>query len=88
MDEIRVGTVTHFFQKPMVAAVKIEQGTLSVGDAVHIKGHTTDLHHRIDSIQIEHRSVETAKSGDLVGIRVSERVREHDEVYKIEETGQ
>jgi putative protease len=86
MGEIPIGTVVHFFHKPMVAAVRIEGGELHVGDAVHIKGHTTDLHHRVDSMQIEHDPVDTAKPGDLAGIRVSERVREHDRVFRIEES--
>jgi putative protease len=86
MGETPIGTVVHFFHKPMVAAVRIEEGELSVGDAVHIKGRTTDLHHRVDSMQIEHDPVDTAKSGDLVGVRVSERVREHDRVFRIVES--
>lgn len=85
MEEVRIGSVTHFFQKPMVAALKIEEGTLSVGDAIHIKGHTTDLHLRVDSMQIEHASVQSAKVGDMVGIKVSERVREQDQIFRVTE---
>jgi len=87
MGEILIGTVEHFFHKPMVAAVAIEEGALAVGDAVHILGSTTDLHHRVDSMQIDHNPVGEAGVGDLVGIKVSERVREHDKVYKVEESG-
>ncbi len=85
MEELRIGTITHFFQKPMVAAINIEADMLSVGNAIHIKGHTTDLHLRVDSMQIEHDSVQSAKVGDMVGIQVSERVREHDQVFKVKE---
>jgi putative protease len=87
MDEILIGKVTHFFPRPMVAAVAIASGTVAVGDAVHFLGRTTDLHHRIDSLQIEHQSVDRAGKGDLVGIKVGARVREHDKVYKVKEAG-
>ena len=77
----------HFFSRPMVAAVAIEEGTLAVGDALHFLGGTTDLYHRVDSMQIGHREVETASAGDVVGIRVAARVRERDRVFKVEEAG-
>jgi len=86
MGETPIGTVVHFFNKPMVAVVRIEEGELGLGNAVHIKGRTTDLHHRVDSMQLGHDPVDTAKVGDLVGIRVSGRVREHDKIFRIEES--
>ena len=82
MTEEKLGTVTHFFAKPMV---RIEAGTLSVGDAVHVRGHTTDLHHRVDSIQIDNAPVASAGEGEIVGIRVPGKVREHDEVFRVQE---
>ncbi len=85
MEELRIGTVTHFFAKPLVAAIRIDEGHLSVGDAIHFKGHTTDLHHRVDSMEVEHQPVQSAGVGDLVGIRVPARVREHDAVYRVVE---
>jgi putative protease len=54
-----------------------------VGDTLHFLGHTTDFESRVHSMQIEHKSVTEAKKGDSVGIRVSEKVREKDKVYKI-----
>jgi putative protease len=85
MTEEKIGTVTHFFAKPMVAAVRIEAGTLSVGDAIHVRGQTTDLHHRVDSIQIDNAPVASAGEGEIVGIRVPGKVREHDEVFRVQE---
>jgi putative protease len=85
MTEEKIGTVMHFFAKPMVAAIRIDEGVLGVGSAIHIKGHTTDLYHRVDSMQVDHKTVETAAPGDLVGIGVPEKVREHDEVFKVTE---
>ena len=85
MEEISLGTVIRYFHKPMVAAVKIENGLLALGDVVHFKGRTTDLHHRVDSMQIEHQPVGTGKCGEVVGIRVTGRVRERDQVAKVVE---
>jgi len=87
MGETKIGTVMHFFSRPMVAAIAIEEGTLALGEAVHILGGTTDLFHRVDSMQIDHISVPEAIAGDVVGVRVSARVREHDKVFRVEEAG-
>ena len=61
----------------------ITDGSLSVGDSIHIKGHTSDFIQRVDSIQIENEAVEVARPGDEVGVRVTETVREHDEVFRV-----
>lgn len=80
MEEKRIGVVTHFFAKPMVAAVKVEEQGLKVGDKIHFKGHTTDFFQVVESMQVEHDTVEEAAVGDLIGIKVEDRVREHDQV--------
>jgi hypothetical protein len=77
--------VMQFFSRPMVAAIAIEEGALAVGEAVHFLGSTTDLYHRVDSMQVDHVSVPEAGAGVVVGVRVSARVREHDKVFKVEE---
>ena len=83
MDEELVGRVVKFFSKPSVAAMEITSGTLRVGDRIHIKGHTTDLEETVDSMQIEKESIEEADPGFLVGIKVKDRVREGDKVFKV-----
>ena len=83
MEEKKVGFVSNYFSKISVAAVEITEGTVSVGDTLHFLGHTTDCESRISSMQIEHKSVTEAKKGDSVGIKVPEKVRENDQVYKI-----
>lgn len=83
MKEEKIGFVSNYFSKISVAAVDITDGTLSVGDTLHFLGHTTDFESRVNSMQIEHNAVTDAKKGDSVGIKVSERVREGDNVYKI-----
>jgi putative protease len=85
MAEVELGRVTHYFGKIGVAAIEITQNTLSVGDTIHIKGHTSDFTQKVDSIQIEGESVEQATVGQAVGIRVTEHAREHDTVYKVVE---
>jgi putative protease len=83
MKEIEIGKVTHYYTKIKVAALKISNGELKIGDKVHIKGHTTDLNQIIESIQKEHQEIEIALPGDEIGIKVIDHVREGDIVYKI-----
>ncbi len=82
MPEEMVGTVSDFFAHPVVAGIELT-GTLKVGDRVHIKGHTTDLEFTVGSIQIDNASVSEAKSGDSVGVKVSDRVRSGDHIYLV-----
>jgi translation elongation factor EF-1alpha len=84
MPEEEVGKISDYFAKIGVAAIELT-GTLSVGDTIHIKGHTTDFTQNVDSIQIEHQQVEKANPGDSVGIKVKDRVRDNDIVYKVTE---
>jgi putative protease len=83
MEEKKIGFVSNYFSKISVAAVEITDGTVSVGDTLHFMGHTTDCESRVSSMQIEHQSVSEAKKGDSVGIKVPEKVREIDKVFKI-----
>ena len=66
----------------MVAGVEIS-GSIKVGDKIHIKGHTTDMEMLVDSMQIDNAEVAEAKAGDSVGIKVDDRVRRGDTVYKV-----
>ena len=77
-----IGKVSDFFARPVVAGIELT-ASLKVGDRIHIKGHTTDLEIAVNSMQINNVNVEQAKAGDNVGIKVSERVRRGDLVYKI-----
>ena len=83
MKEGKIGIVSNYFSKISVAAVEITDGTVSVGDTIHFLGHTTDFETTVHSMQIEHKFVTEAKKGDGVGIKVPEKVREGDKVYKI-----
>lgn len=83
MAEQKIGVVTHYFGKIGVAAIELSEGELHVGDTIHVKGHTSDFTQTVDSMQIEHDSVQSAGVGQAVGIRVAEHAREHDEVFKV-----
>ena len=83
MAEQLVGTVTHYFGKATVAAIKITEGQLCIGDTIQIVGHTSDFTQKIESMQIDRAPVESANVGDEIGIQVSEHVREHDKVYRV-----
>lgn len=83
MKEEKIGFVSNYFSKISVAAIEITDGTLSVGDSIHFLGYTTEFESTVHSMQIEHKQVTKAKKGDSVGVKVPEKVREGDKVYKI-----
>jgi len=83
MAEELVGEVTHYFGKARVAAIKITDGQLDVGDTIHIVGHTSDFTQKIDSMEIERAPIQSAKVGDEIGVQVVEHAREHDKVYRV-----
>jgi len=85
MEEKKIGEVIKFFGKINVAAIKLSEGSLKVGDTIHIVGHTTDVTQTVDSIQIENKNVQEAGPGADIGIKVKDRMREHDVVYKVTE---
>ncbi len=82
MPEVVIGKVTDFFARPVVAGIELT-ANVKVGDKIHIKGHTTDLELAVTSMQINNVNVDQAKAGDNIGIKVSERVRRGDIVYKV-----
>jgi translation elongation factor EF-1alpha len=83
VDETPIGRVEKYFGKIGVAAIRVTSGELKVGDTIRIKGHTTDFEQTVDSMQVEHDSVQTAGPGDDVGIKVAQKVHEHDNVYVV-----
>jgi translation elongation factor EF-Tu-like GTPase len=85
MEEKKLGEVIKFFGKIGVAAIRLSEGSLKVGDQIHIVGHTTDITQTVDSMQIENKDVQEAGPGADIGVKVKDRVREHDVVYKVVE---
>jgi translation initiation factor IF-2 len=82
VPEVEIGKVSDFFAHPMVAGVELT-GELKLGDKIHIQGHTTDLELTVGSMQINNANVTKAKKDDSVGIKVGERVRRGDRVFKV-----
>jgi selenocysteine-specific translation elongation factor len=82
MTEQIIGNVSDFFARPVVAAIELT-AALKVGDKIHFKGHTTDLEIVVGSMQINNVNVQQAKAGDSIGVKIDERVRKGDSVYKV-----
>lgn len=82
MPEEVIGRVSDFFARPVVAGIELI-ASLKLGDKIHIKGHTTDMELTVDSLEINNVAVKEAKAGDSIGVKVSERVRRGDTVYKV-----
>jgi translation elongation factor EF-1alpha len=83
MAEKLIGKVEIYFSKAEVAAIRLE-APLKKGDKIHIKGNTTDFEQKINSMQIDRKDIEIAKKGDSVGIKVQDKVRPNDQVFKVE----
>ncbi len=82
MAEHPVGVVSHYYSELGVVGIELS-GELKVGDTIHILGHTSDFTQSVDSIQIEHETVEAAKAGEPIGVKVKERARVHDQVLVV-----
>jgi putative protease len=80
-DIVEIGRITHFFSKISVAVIDL-RAPLSVGDTIVVKGPNTDYEQIVDSMQIEHKNVQRAEKGQSIGLKVAQRVRETDVVYK------
>mgnify|MGYP001082690616 CR=1 FL=1 len=77
-----VGKISHYYGKIGVAVVEVED-EIDVGDTISIEGAVTNFRQTVDSMEIEHKQIKKAKKGDSIGLRVAEKVRENDNVYKI-----
>jgi len=84
VPEEEIGQVSDYFAKIGVAGIELTD-TLSVGDTIHIVGHTTDLTQVVESMEIEHERVETAHAGQSIGIKLTDRARKNDRVFKVVE---
>jgi translation elongation factor EF-1alpha len=78
----KVGEITHYFTKISVAVVDVS-GKMKVGDKIAIKGMTTNFEQTVDSMQIEGKNIEEATPGDDIGMKVKDRVRKGDIVYRL-----
>lgn len=77
----QVGKIIHYYDKIGVAVVRLE-GTLRVGDPIHVKGGASDFEQTVESMQLEHENVESGKKGQEVAVKLNEKAKEGDVVYK------
>ena len=83
MGEKEIGKVTYYFGNIGVAGIEISESALSIGDTIHIKGHTSDFTQTVDSMELDGEAIQQASAGQCIGIKVIEHAREHDTVYKV-----
>jgi hypothetical protein len=79
----RIGVVTHYYSHLSVATLRLESGSLRVGEVIHIRGHTTDFSQRVESLEVNHAPATEVGPNDDFGLKVVGHVREHDVVYKV-----
>jgi len=77
-----VGKITHYYTKIGVGVIELSD-KLSVGDRISIEGVTTNIQQTVDSMQIEHKNISSANAGQSIGLKVAQKVREGDLVYKL-----
>ena len=82
-QEERIGVVTHYFSHLSVATLRLESGTLRIGDVIHIRGHTTDFSQRVESLEVNNAPATEVGPNDDFGLKVVQHAREHDVVYKV-----
>lgn len=82
MSGIRIGKVTHFFDRISVAVLDLTD-TIRAGDTIHFLGHSTDFKQEVTSLQIEHQAVSEAGPGQEVAMKVIQNVHPNDAVFKI-----
>src|SRR6266480_4902469 len=79
----RIGVVTHYYSHLSVATLRLESGTLRVGDVIHFRGHTTDFSQSVESLEVNHAPATEVGPNDDFGLKVVQHVREHDVMYKV-----
>jgi hypothetical protein len=82
--ERRIGVVTHYYDQLGVAVLALEDG-LSIGDIVHLSGHSTDFIQRVESIEIDHEKMQVVGPGADVALKVDEQVHRGDIIFRVPE---
>ena len=82
MQEKEIGKIVHYYGHINVGIIELSD-TLKVGENIHVVGHSSDFTQPVDSIQIEHASVAQANAGEVIGLRVLQKVHPHDKVFKV-----
>ena len=77
-----IGKITHYFGNIGVAVIELTD-TLKAGEKIKILGGETDFEQVVDSMEVDHKKVDTAKKGESVGLKVAQKVRDGYKVYKL-----
>jgi hypothetical protein len=80
IGETVVGRITHYYPRIHVGIVELTDGEINLGDVIHVQGKQTNLVQSVDSLQLDHQNISHADKGSLIGIKVKDRVRHHDQV--------
>ncbi len=81
-DKQLVGVISHYFSNIGVAVIELK-APIAVGDKISVEGATTNFTQNVDSMQVEHKEVQKAGKGDSIGMKVKDKVRSGDNVYKM-----
>ena len=79
IGEAFVGRIIHYYPRINVGIIELTDGEINLGDVIHVQGKQTNLVQPVDSIQIDHQNISHADKGRRVGIKVKDRVRNHDQ---------
>lgn len=82
MSDIKIGKITHYFDRIGVAVVEL-LGPLTSGDTIRVAGHDSEFTQTVASIQVEHQDIKSADKGDTVGLKLDQPAKEGDEIYKV-----
>ena len=83
LNEEAIGVITHYYSHLGVAVAQLNKGSLTTGDMIHVKGHTTDFTQTVASMEYEHQHIDQAGAGQNIGLKVIDHAREHDIVYRV-----
>jgi putative protease len=84
-EERLIGRITHYYSHLSVGIIELSDSDLNLGDVIRVKGTHTDFKQTVDSIQLQHQNVSHAAKGESVGVKVKEKVRENDQVFRLSE---
>lgn len=86
--KVYLGKGVKYFSNLGVAEFLMESQSLRVGDEILITGPTTGaVIHRVDEIRVDLKPVEETVKGERFSIRVPEKIRPSDKLFKLEPAG-
>ena len=82
--KLYVGKCTNYFANIGVAEFKLETSNLKVGDEIVVSGPTTGVIETVvEEIRVELLPVEEGKKGERISVKIDEKLRRADKLYKL-----